>query len=448
MVDGPRVSPVTGSARDPTSTSGRISPTIEASTLAKVRSRILPFVFVLYIVAYLDRANVAFAKMHMMADLRFSEAVFGFGSGIFFIGYFLFEIPGALLVERWSARRLMARILVTWGICTVLVGFVRGPGEFYTARFLLGCAEAGFFPGIIIYLGHWFPRRERARAMAGFILAIPVCLVLGAPLSALILHIDWFGLAGWQWIFILQGLPAVILGFVTLSYLTDHPKDAKWLEPAEREWLAAELKTEQQQNVGARLPIRQALRQRNVMMLALTLCIANIGSYAFTFWLPSLIKRASDLSVSTSTALAALPFACGLLSVYLSGRSSDRKGERRLHTAVPMMFTGLFFAMSGVSGQAFPFVLFWLCLTGMAGYAWPPPFWLLPTASLGGAAAAASVGLINSIGNLGGFIGPTVVGLLLSNEYSHSVAIFFLASCYVLAGLLALSIRVPREANT
>ena len=413
-----------------------------------LRSRILPFVFVLYIVAYLDRANVAFAKMHMMADLHFSEAVFGFGSGIFFIGYLLFEIPGALSVERWSARKWMARILITWGICTVFVGFVRGQGEFYTSRCLLGCAEAGFFPGIIVYLGHWFPRRERARAMAGFILAIPVCLVLGAPLSALILHINWFGLAGWQWIFILQGLPAVILGVVTLSYLTDHPRDAKWLQPAEREWLAAELKSEQEQLAGARLGIWQALRQRNVLMLALTLCAANIGSYAFTFWLPSLIRRTSNFSIPTSTALAALPFACGLVSVYLAGRSSDRRGERRLHTAIPMILTGLFFAMSGMPGLSFPFVLLWLCLTGAAAYAWPPPFWLLPTASLGGAAAAASVGLINAIGNLGGFIGPTVVGLLLTKEYSHSVAIFFLASCFVLGGLLTLLIRIPKEVKS
>lgn len=429
-------------------TSVPASQAIAASAVTKVRSRILPFVFVLYIVAYLDRANVAFAKMHMMADLRFSEAVFGFGSGIFFIGYLVFEIPGALIVERWSARKWMARILITWGICTVLVGFVRGAGEFYTARFLLGCAEAGFFPGIIVYLGHWFPRRERARAMAGFILAIPVCLVLGAPLSALLLQVNWFGLAGWQWIFILQGLPAVILGLVTLSYLTDHPRDAKWLDPAEREWLAAELKSEKEQTAGSGLGIWRALRQRNVVMLALTLCAANIGSYAFTFWLPSLIRRTSDFSVSTSTALAALPFACGLLSVYVAGRSSDRLGERRLHTAIPMILTGLFFAMSGVPGQSFALVLMWLCLTGAAAYAWPPPFWLLPTASLGGAAAAASVGLINAIGNLGGFIGPTVVGLLLTREYSHSVAILFLASCFVLGGFLTLLIRVPNEAKS
>ena len=421
-------------------------PAVAASALGKARRRILPFLFVLYVAAYLDRANVAFAKMAMMADLKFSEAVFGFGSGIFFIGYLLLEIPGALIVEKWSARKWMARILATWGLCTVAVGFVRGPGEFYTARFLLGCAEAGFFPGIIVYLGHWFPRPERARAMAGFILAIPVCLVLGAPLSALILRVNWLGLAGWQWIFILQGLPAIALGAITLFYLTDHPKDAKWLEPAEREWIAAELDAEKR-DTAEKIGIWRALRLPNVVLLALALCTANIGSYAFTFWLPSLIRSTSKFSVETSTALAALPFAFGLASVYLSGRSSDRAGERRLHTAVPMMLTGLFFALSGIEGQSFALILMWLCLTAVATYAWPPPFWLLPTATLGGPAAAASIGLINASGHLGGFIGPTVVGVLLSANYSHSVAIFFLACCYVLGGVLTLRIRAPREAR-
>ena len=422
-------------------------PEVAVRALAKIRRRILPFLFLLYIVAYLDRANVAFAKMQMMSDLAFSEAVFGFGSGIFFIGYLLLEIPGALMVEKWSARKWIARILVTWGFCTVAVGFVRGPGEFYTARFVLGCAEAGFFPGIIVYLGHWFPRQDRARAMAGFILAIPVCLVLGAPFSALLLHLNWLGLAGWRWIFILQGLPAVLLGIVTLFYLTDHPRDARWLQPDERRWIESELESERRQTETARISIWRALRMRNVILLALALCSANIGSYSFTFWLPSLIRRTSSFSITTSTVLSALPFAFGLASVYLSGRASDRAGERRLHTAIPMLAAGFFFALSGLSGDSFPLVLLCLCLTGAATNAWPPPFWLLPTASLEGAAAAASIGFINAIGNLGGFIGPTVVGLLLNQHYPHSVAIFFLASCYLLGSVFTLLIRVPREAK-
>ncbi len=412
-------------------------------TRAKLRRRILPFVFLLYITSYLDRANVAFAKMPMSADLGFSDAVYGFGAGIFFIGYLLFGIPGAMLVERSSASKWIARMLIVWGCCTVLVGFVRTPGQFYFARMALGCAEAGFFPGIIIYFSHWFARKDRARAMAGFIMAIPVSLVLGAPFSALILRIHWLGLPGWRWVFILQGIAPVVLGVITFFYLTDYPRDAKWLEPSEREQIVAELEAE---NLAKILPNQDSVwnifRYKNVLLLAVALCSANIGSYAFVLWLPTIIRNSSSLSVIASTAFAALPFATGLISVRLSGRSSDRTGERRLHTAVPMILSGIFFMLAGIPGQPFPLVLLWLCLTGASAYAWPPPFWVLPTTTLTKSAAAASVGLINAIGNLGGFLGPSVVGLLLSRKYSYTVAIAFLAVSFVLAGLLITRVRV------
>ncbi|MBI3667636.1 MAG: MFS transporter [Acidobacteria bacterium] len=414
-------------------------------TPARIRRRILPFVFLLYIVAYLDRANVAFAKMPMTADLHFSEAVFGFGAGIFFIGYLLLEIPGALIVERWSARKWMSRILLTWGLTTVLIGFVRTPVQFYSARFLLGAAEAGFFPGIIVYLNHWFTRRDRARAMAGFILGIPISLVLGAPLSALILQLHWFGLAGWRWVFILQGLPAVVLGVVTLFYLTDHPRDARWLDREERDWITAELEAEKQEKRAmGHVSVWQALLQRNVLLLALALCLANTGGYAFVFWLPTIIRNRSSLSVSWATACAALPFGVGIVGLLLGSRSSDRTGERRLHTALPLMMQAVFFMLAGLPGQSFPLVLLWLCLTAVVGYSWPPPFWVLPTATLGESAAAASIGLINAIGNLGGFIGPTVVGYLLSRNFTYTTAILFLSSCFLVAGVLILNVRVRR----
>jgi ACS family tartrate transporter-like MFS transporter len=249
---------------------------VAARTRRKITRRLVPFAFVLYIIAYLDRANVGFAKLSMTADLSFSEAVFGFGSGIFFIGYLLLEIPGALIVERWSARKWIARILITWGFCTVLVGFVRTPGQFYAARFLLGTAEAGFYPGLVIYFSHWFAERDRARAMAGLISAIPVSLALGAPVSALILRVHWLSLPGWRWVFILEGLPAVVFGVVTLFYLTDHPREAKWLEPDEREWITAELEGEKQRKKAhGHIPVWAALRKPNVLLLALALCSAN-----------------------------------------------------------------------------------------------------------------------------------------------------------------------------
>jgi ACS family tartrate transporter-like MFS transporter len=422
---------------------------IALNARTKIRRHIIPYVFLLYIVAYLDRANVAFAKMPMMADLRFSEAVFGFGAGIFFIGYLALEIPGAIIVERWSARKWMARILVSWGLCTVLIGFVHTPMQFYASRFLLGAAEAGFYPGIIVYLNHWFARQDRARAMSGFIMAIPVCLTLGAPLSGLILQVNWLQLAGWRWVFILQGIPAVILGFVTLFYLTDHPRDAKWLKPEERDWITAQLESEKLEKRAkhGHIGVWQALRQRNVLLLALGLCSANIGGYSYVFWLPTLIRNTGvNLSPSAASVWSALPFACGLIGIILAGKSSDRTGDRRLHTAGLMMLNGLFFAVAGLPGHSFPVLMLLLCLTSIVGSGWPPPFWVLPTATLGETAAAASIGLINAIGNLGGFIGPTVVGQLLSRHYTYTTAILFLSSCYLVAAVLIFNVRVKRDA--
>jgi ACS family tartrate transporter-like MFS transporter len=417
-------------------------------TRRKLRRRILPFVFLLYVVSYLDRANVAFAKMPMSADLGFSDAVYGFGAGIFFIGYMLFGIPGAMLVERGHASRWIARMLIAWGSFAFLAGFVKTPGQFYACRFTLGCAEAGFFPGIIVYFSHWFARQDRARAFAGFIMGIPVSLVLGAPFSALILRVHWLGLPGWRWVFILQGIAPVILGVVTFFYLTDYPRQAKWLTPDERAQIEAELEQENAEKTSLKqITPWQALRLRNVVLLAVALCSANVGGYAFVLWLPSIIRNSSTLSVGMATACSALPFAAGLFSVGLSARASDRSGERRLHTAVPMLLTGLFFTLAAIPGQPFGLVLAWLCLTGASGYAWPPAFWVLPTVSLTKSAAAASIGLINVIGNLGGFLGPSVVGLLLSHHYSYSTAIAFLSVCFLLAGTLVLTIRLRPEGS-
>ncbi|HLY74968.1 MAG TPA: MFS transporter, partial [Planctomycetota bacterium] len=269
--------------------SGALAPPIDPARIRrKIAWRILPFVFLLYMIAYLDRANVAFVKLSMTADLNFSEAVFGFGAGIFFIGYLALEIPGALLVERKSARKWFARVLVSWGFCTMLGAFVRTPFQFYATRFLLGVAEAGFFPGLIVYFTHWFTGRERARALSVMIMAIPVGLTLAGPLSGLLLRLDWLGMAGWRWVFILEGLPAIALGIATIYYLTDRPADAKWLEPRERAWIsdALEKESELKNSVGS-LTVGQALRHRNVWFLALALSAANAGSQGFNFWLPT-----------------------------------------------------------------------------------------------------------------------------------------------------------------
>jgi ACS family tartrate transporter-like MFS transporter len=411
-------------------------------TRGKIARRILPFVFVLYIISYLDRANVAFAKLPMSADLGFSEAVFGFGAGIFFLGYLLLEIPGALIVEHWSARKWIARILVSWGVCTVVIGFVRTPFQFYAARFLLGIAEAGFFPGIIVYLTHWFAKQDRAGAMSGFILAVPISLALGAPLSAFILQFDWFGLAGWRWMFILEGLPAIVFGAITFFYLTDHPRDAHWLEASERDWISEQLEIERDlKRKSARFTILAALGNRNVLLLGSALFFVVVGGYGFLFWLPTTIKRTSGMSNIDSTLWSALPFAAGLVTILFSGWSSDRTKERRFHTSIPMILTGVFFALSALPNQSFPAVMLWLCLTGATAYAWAPSFWALPTLLLGESAAAASVGFINAIGNFGGFMGPSIVGYLLAKNYSQWVVSALISTSFLVAGILILFIR-------
>jgi ACS family tartrate transporter-like MFS transporter len=419
---------------------------IVAQTRRKITWRILPFVFVLYIIAYLDRANVAFAKVPMSADLGFSEAVFGFGAGIFFLGYFLLEIPGALIVEHWSARRWIARILVSWGVCTILVGLVRSDTHFYLARFLLGAAEAGFFPGIIVYLTHWFTVRDRARAMAGFVMAAPISLTLGAPLSALILRANWWGLPGWRWVFILEGLPAILFGVITLFYLTDRPRQATWLSRDEQEWIRRQLDDElvQKRSIGP-MTLRQGLQHPKVLLLSFALLFANIGGYGFVLSLPSTLQKLSGGSASFSSAYSALPFGLAVLSVFFMGRSSDRSGERKLHTAIPMLLAGLFLALSALPSQPFPLLLLWLSLAGASAYGWNPCFWVLPTLVLGESAAAASIGLINSVGNLGGFVGPSVLGLIASRSGSYPVAVVFLSLCYFAGAALVIASGIRHD---
>ncbi|HVX67781.1 MAG TPA: MFS transporter, partial [Bryobacteraceae bacterium] len=315
-----------------------VLPEVALQARRKIARRVLPFIFLLYIVAYLDRANVAYAGLPMRAALGFSEAVFGFGAGVFFIGYFLLEIPGALIVERWSARRWLARILVTWGICTCLVGLVRTPLKFYGARFLLGAAEAGFFPGIIVYLTHWFRAGDRARAMAGFVIAAPVALAFGAPLAALILRMNALGLPGWRWVFILEGIPAVVLGVMTLYYLTDHPRHARWLTPGEREWIAGALAAESRNKAGAgSLAWWRALREPNVLLLTAAHFFACMAGYGFVLWLPNTLSKVLGFGPVAAALLSGLPFAAAIAAALLTGRSADRRGTPRRHAAAAML---------------------------------------------------------------------------------------------------------------
>ncbi len=407
----------------------------------KVAWRILPLVILLYLVAYLDRANVGFAKLRMQKDLGFSDEVFGLGIGIFFIGYLLLEIPGALLVERWSARKWFARILITWGMISAATAFVKTPFEFNVARFLLGVAEAGFFPGIIVYFTHWFPLRDRARAMSGFIVAVPFSLALGAPVSALLLEVDWLGMAGWQWLFVLEGLPAVVLGVVTLFVFTDRPRDAKWLTVEEREYLEGTLAAEAAAKESVeRLSIGGALRLPAVWCLALGIFATNTGGYALGFWLPTTVKSLSAGSDRAALFYSGLFFLLGVVGVLYAGYSSDRTGDRKWHCVAGQALTGVFLAASSVPGQPFWLVMTWLCLTGLTAYSWPPPFWALPTMTLTASAAATAVGMINMFANVAGYFGNHIFGWIKDRGATDGQGLLFLATCYLVgAGITAMT---------
>ncbi len=409
----------------------------------KVAWRVLPLVFLLYITAYLDRANVGFAKLRMADDLKFSEEVFGLGIGIFFIGYLLLEIPGALLVERWSARKWFARILISWGFISALTAFVRTPTQFYAARFLLGVAEAGFFPGIIVYFTHWFVTADRARALSGLVMAVPFSLALGAPMSALLLDVHWLGLVGWKWMFILEGLPAVVLGGITLLCLTDRPRHARWLTPGERDHLEGLLAEEARvkEATGA-ATVAHALRQRNFWLLALGIFATNTGGYALSFWVPTMVKHLSGGTDRASLLYSGLFYACGLAGVYLSGQSSDRTGDRKWHCVGSQAATAFLLAGSSLSGQPFAVVMTWLCLTGFAAYFWPSPFWALPTLTLTASAAAVSIGFINMCANLAGSLGNYNMGWLKSHGYGDSACLLFLSACYFLGAILVSFVNV------
>lgn len=412
----------------------------------RVMWRLMPFLFVLYVIAYLDRVNVGFAAVGgMKSQLGFTDDIIGTGAGIFFIGYVVLEIPGSILVEKWSARGWIARILISWGILAMITGFIHTKNQFYVIRLLLGAAEAGFFPGVIVYISHWFRYQDRAKAVALLMAGISVSNIVGSPMSGLLMRLNWLGLAGWRWMFIIEGVPAVIFGVVTLCYLTDRPHQAKWLPEDERQWLIGELEKEQRAKQAKHsLKILQAFRHREVVLLTLAYFCMVTAVYGLNFWLPSIIKKLSGTSTMTVSLVAALPYCFGLASILLVGWHSDKTKERRWHTALAMMTCSLGLLLSALAGSYAVLAVSMLCLAavGTAGYL--PGFWALPGSFLTGTAAAASIGLINSFGNLGGFVGPKVVGFLSDKTGSYIPGTLYLSVSALVASFLILSLRATK----
>jgi MFS transporter, ACS family, tartrate transporter len=405
----------------------------------RIARRLLPFLFLLYVIAFLDRMNIGAAALQMPRDLGFSEGVVGMGAGIFFLGYFLLEIPGALIVERWSARRWIARIMISWGVVTVLMAFIHTARQFYVVRFLVGAAEAGFLPGVIVYLTHWFRYEDRAKAVAFFYAANPLSYAIGSPLAGLLLGLSWLGMRGWRWLFIIEGIPAVLFGLITIWYLTDWPQEAAWLPEEEKSWIANELKREKEAKKRS-YGIWEALRQRDVILLTLCYFCAMTGSYGIAFWLPTILKRLSGQSDLEVTLLAALPYVAAFITQQVNGWHSDRTRERRWHAAIPVFVCGLALALAVLYRANLLVSIGMFIAAGGAFYGFQPVFWAVPTRFLSESAAAASIGLINSVGNLGGFAGPMVMGYLASRTRSFSAGLLYLVASLFASGILMLAV--------
>lgn len=409
----------------------------------RVAYRLLPFVFLLYMVNYIDRVNVSFANLRMSADLGFSDSVYGLGVGMFYLTYVLFEIPGAVIVERWSARKWIARIMISWGIVTILTGFVHTAAQFYAARFLLGAAESSFFPGMIVYLTHWFCARDRSRAIACLYAANPAAALIGSPLAGWVLRVHWQSLTGWRWLFILEGIPAVVVGTITYFYMTDRPLQALWLPQDERDWLVNELRAESQAKKKIRnYTIMEAFCDLRILRLICAYFLALTGALGTIYWIPTFVKRLSGFSNQTVTSLLLIPALMGIAGMLINGWHSDRTAERHWHCAVPLVAAGLMFGLLTAFRHEVPLAIAFLLVGSGFLYAYYPAFWAIPTMMLSEAAAAATFELINSLGQLGGFAGNYVIGFLNDRTHSLGASFAFIALVYIAAGGLILSLRV------
>jgi D-galactonate transporter len=410
---------------------------IETRTIGKVTRRLVPFLILCYFVAYLDRVNVGFAGLTMRTDLALSASAYGLASGIFFIAYFVFEVPSNLLLHRFGARKWIARIMFTWGIISGANAFVTGEFSFDAVRVLLGIAEAGFFPGIIFFLTLWFPAIYRARIVGWFMAAIPASSVIGAPVSSLLLYLDGVaGLKGWQWLFLIEALPALILSAVVFYYLTDRPSDARWLAEDERRWLADRLASEERtREASERLSVWQALLDIRVLTLALVYFGAVATNYGIGFWLPQIVQGFGGLTKLQIGFITAVPYAVGMVSMIVWGRRSDQRMERKAHVAIPLFVAALGIAVAAVVDEPL-LKMAALTLAAFGVFSSLPVFWTLPAAFLSGPAAAAGIAIINALGNLSGFAGPYAMGWIKDQTGSFSGGLLAIAAV-ALIGMIA-----------
>lgn len=421
---------------------------IGRATLRKLAWRLIPFLGVLYFFAFLDRVNVGFAALTMNADLGLSAQVFGLGAGIFFVGYVLFEVPSNVMLERFGARVWIARIMISWGILSAAMAFVQGPKSFYAVRFLLGIAEAGFFPGIIFYLTCWFPSQHRARIIALFMIALPLSSVIGAPISTSLLGIEAAGLKGWQWMFLMEAIPTILLGLVVLMVLPDRPADAKWLSTDEKRWLQAELAREHVGTThGHASSLREALMMPRVWLHGLVYFCILVGLYGFSFWLPQIISSLGHMTNVQVGLFTMIPYTLACIALVLWGRHSDATEERSWHVALPSLLGAAALVVSGWSSA--PLIGFAaLCLAAVGIYAGLPAFWALASRGLQGAAAAGAIALINSLGNFGGFLGPAAIGMAKTYTGSYAASLLLIAAFLAMGAAVVIWERAREQRTT
>lgn len=418
---------------------------IEKRTLRKITWRIVPFIMILYLIAYIDRVNIGFAAITMKEDLGFTASILGFGAGIFFLGYFLFEVPSNIILHKVGARIWIARVMVTWGIIAGGMAFVESSTSFYVMRFLLGVAEAGFFPGIILYLSYWFPARNRAGVIALFMAAAPIATAIGSPISAALLEMHGImGLAGWQWMFLIEAIPAVILGIVVFFYMTDRPEKAAWLKPNEREWLVKTMQAEDANKGGQQHhSILRGLANPRVLALALIYFGTSAGLYTLGIWAPQIIK---ELGVSSMTVglLNAIPPIISVVAMILWSRHSDKTNERTWHVALACLTAAVGLVIAASTGSMFGLIAA-LTIVNVGISCSKPPLWSMPTVFLSGAAAATGIATINSIGNLGGFAGPAMIGWVKDQTGSFAGGLYFVAGLLILSTVLTLVLSFTQK---